>query len=107
MAEHLQGAIHYAAVAPATHALSAQSRAARHPRHAALDRDMRSPVCITAFAAISILLAACAQAPPRTAGPDPSDPRAPAHAAVYRPVLGSYESRRPVEVDQAAPAPAQ
>jgi hypothetical protein len=109
MAEDLQGARRYTtAVATATPAIrSMRSRVPRHPLDAALDRDTRWPLCITAFAAMSILLAACAQAPPRTAGPDPSDPRAPARASVYQPVLGSYESRRPVEADQAGSAPAQ
>jgi hypothetical protein len=48
-------------------------------------------------AAIAALLAGCSQTPQRLAGPDPSDPRATAHAAAYRSVIGPYASQRPVE----------
>lgn len=49
-------------------------------------------------AGASLLLAGCLQAPlPPLAGKDPSDPRARVPRVGYRPVLGSYASRRPVE----------
>lgn len=50
---------------------------------------------VAAVTAMSILLGACAQTPPRAAGADPADPRAHVGAATYRPVLGSYVSGRP------------
>jgi len=50
-----------------------------------------------AATALAAMLAACSQAPQRFLAPDPSDPRAPAAPAAYRPVLGAYESQRPVE----------
>jgi len=65
-----------------------------------------------AAAAITMAFAGCAQTPPRLAGPDPSDPLAPARPAAYRSVIGPYASRRPVEPsswrdqnDRIAPAP--
>jgi hypothetical protein len=58
---------------------------------------------IVVVTATSIVLATCAQTPPRFAArPDPSDPHAPARATAYRPVLGNYVSQRPAE--PAAPA---
>jgi hypothetical protein len=40
----------------------------------------------------------CRTDPPApTAGPDPSDPRAPVSRSTYQSTLGSYTSQRPVE----------
>jgi hypothetical protein len=50
-----------------------------------------------AAAVLGALLAACSQAPQRFSAPDPSDPRAPVARTAYRPVLGSYDSQRPVD----------
>lgn len=62
---------------------------------------------------LCVLTAACSTAPARpSAGPDPSDPKARAPAAAYRPVLGGYVSQRPAEPapwrelnERVAPAP--
>jgi hypothetical protein len=69
-------------------------------------------VAAFAAAAISVLLAACSQTPQRLAGPDPSDPQAPARPAAYRSVIGPYAGQRPVEPspwrdqnDRLAPTP--
>jgi hypothetical protein len=63
-------------------------------------------------AATAALLAGCSQMPQRLAGPDPSDPSAPARAAAYRSVIAPYASQRPVEpspwrdqIDRINPAP--
>jgi hypothetical protein len=73
---------------------------------------VRSAGRVAALAAAVILLNACSQTPQRLAGPDPSDPQAPARPAAYRPVIGPYASQRPVEPlpwrdqnDRLTPAP--
>jgi hypothetical protein len=67
---------------------------------------------VAALAGAAMLLNACSQPAQRLAGPDPSDPQAPARPAAYRPVIGSYASQRPVEPlpwrdqnDRITPAP--
>jgi hypothetical protein len=48
---------------------------------------------------VALLTQGCRIDPPPSpsAGPDPSDPRAPAPRSTYRSTLGAYTSQRPVE----------
>jgi hypothetical protein len=46
----------------------------------------------------TLLAQGCRTDPPvPTAGPDPSDPRAPVPRSTYQSTLGSYSSQRPIE----------
>lgn len=56
------------------------------------------PGGLAALAGLLLLLAGCADAPRvPAAGPDPADPGARVPRVDYRPTVGAYESRRPVE----------
>lgn len=50
-----------------------------------------------AVAALTLLAAACSAVSRPIASADPSDPTARVPALTYRPVVGGYVSRRPVE----------
>jgi hypothetical protein len=53
-------------------------------------------ICLCVMA-LGLLTAACSAVARPEATANPADPRAPAKTAAYRPVLGGYVSRRPVD----------
>jgi hypothetical protein len=88
---------------------------ARSLREFPAARAIAPALALARVAALCLLAAACSAAPTRpSAGPDPANPQAHTPAATYRPVLGGYQSQRPVEPapwreqnERVAPAPKQ
>jgi hypothetical protein len=79
-----------------------------------MSSSLSSGMAVARAAALCLITAACSVAPAPAPQSDPADPAASTPAASYRPVLGGYVSRRPVEPapwrernERVAPSPQQ